>query len=217
MDLSIIIPCHNLENYITPLLDSLSQQNLYIYKVELIFVCDNCDDDTRGVIARYLDKLSQFHSIHIINSHVQSSGLARNVGLDIAQGRYIWFVDGDDWIINADAMAFCIKIMDDNNLAVLRFKYKYSDSFPYDHYVKIGADGGMLWQYCFRRADIEDLRFSAIRPNEDVQFITNFQLKNSDKLALTIDEYFYYYNFGREGSIVTSIIAAGGKINGLDE
>lgn len=53
MDLSIIVPCHNLENYITPLLVSLQSQVYDKEKVEIIFVCDSCSDNTKKIIQEF--------------------------------------------------------------------------------------------------------------------------------------------------------------------
>lgn len=50
MDLSIIVPCHNLEGYISKLVDSLIRQRYDNYDVEIIFVLDNCTDNTGKVI-----------------------------------------------------------------------------------------------------------------------------------------------------------------------
>ena len=108
MDLSIIIPCHNLENFIDPLLSSLKQQEFTPFEVELIFVLDDCTDNTAK-------KLMQFQAdqyrIHLINTIVHSCGLARNIGLEHSHGKYIWFVDGDDWILSSTAIKQILTIM----------------------------------------------------------------------------------------------------------
>lgn len=53
MDLSVIIPCHNLEKYILPLLVSLNLQDLNNYDVEFIFVLDACEDNTESMIRNF--------------------------------------------------------------------------------------------------------------------------------------------------------------------
>ena len=47
MDLSIIIPCHNLEGYIEKCIDSILAQDITGYECEIIFVCDNCTDKNK--------------------------------------------------------------------------------------------------------------------------------------------------------------------------
>ena len=54
MDLSVIIPCHNLEKYIQPLLSSFENQ-VCSYEVELIFMCDNCTDATYSLLHKWRD------------------------------------------------------------------------------------------------------------------------------------------------------------------
>ena len=53
MDLSVIIPIHNLEDCITPLLDSINAQKFYPYQVQLIFVFDDCTDKTEEIVNNY--------------------------------------------------------------------------------------------------------------------------------------------------------------------
>ena len=50
IDLSIIVPVYNLEEWITPMLDSLKAQDMGDYSIEIIFILNNCTDDTEGVI-----------------------------------------------------------------------------------------------------------------------------------------------------------------------
>ena len=80
--LSIIIPCHNTGKYITRLLDSLSSQEWnFRSKRELIFVLDNCSDNTEELIKQY-NLSSKGYEVQIIPANVNSAGLSRNIGLD---------------------------------------------------------------------------------------------------------------------------------------
>lgn len=95
MDLSIIIPCHNLEGYIKPLLLSFNALNLANIETEFIFVLDACTDNTAEEIRKYMIDFNY----KIIYCDYHKCGLARNIGFEASSGQYIWFVDGDDWII----------------------------------------------------------------------------------------------------------------------
>jgi glycosyltransferase involved in cell wall biosynthesis len=53
MDLSIIVPCHNLEKFISPLISALEAQRFDQYTVELIFVLDDCNDDTARILMNH--------------------------------------------------------------------------------------------------------------------------------------------------------------------
>ena len=88
MDLSVIVPCHNLENYIIPLLNSLNEQELDQYTIELIFVCDSCTDNTKKIIESYPFDNPNIVKISIYEVNFHSCGLTRNVGLENAKGEY---------------------------------------------------------------------------------------------------------------------------------
>lgn len=187
MDLSIIIPCHNLQKHITPLLNTLNLQN-FQYEVEILFVLDDCTDYTQTIIDNKINK--QKYSVKIIDCCVHSCGLARNIGLDAARGDYIWFIDGDDWILSHRAIQDLLTNIKAKNLDILKFKYK-SNSFP-EGFVM------MVWQYIFKSSFIGTVRFPNIQPNEDVAF-TRELFSKVDEID-TLNNYFYYYNYDREGS-----------------
>ena len=94
--LSFILPCYNVERYIARCLDSLLNQDLPLDEYEIICVNDCSPDHLRGVIQDYQTKYPNITLIeHEIN---KTAGGARNTGLEIARGEYVWFVDPDDEI-----------------------------------------------------------------------------------------------------------------------
>lgn len=191
MDMSIIVPCHNLELYITPLLISLRLQNIGNYEVEVIFVCDNCNDNTKTIIEQFkFDYLIK----HIIECNVQSCGLARNEGMKIAKGKYIWFIDGDDWIIDNCAISKIINFMDETNAKVIRFYYEYPETFKHQGYFS------MVWQYTYNRELIKNIKFTHIQPAEDDIFQRTIIKKIGIKNILVLKEKLYYYNYMRPNS-----------------
>ena len=201
MDLSIIIPCHNLEKYITPLLSTLSNQK-FDCSAELIFVCDNCTDNTEQVILDWRNKLSQYE-FYVIKDICGSCGQARNVGLQGAQGKYIWFVDGDDWILGEFAIDLLFKTMEGNNLSLLRFGYLSIYDSEWDWM--------MVWQYWYRRDLIGDTRFPEIQPCEDNDF-TEEILKKVGGQVPHINTKFYFYNYMRVGSNMYQYMTRNGVI-----
>lgn len=98
MKISIIVPIYNIEPFIIRCAQSLMEQTLA--DVEYIFVDDATPDDSikvlQGVINQYPDRKNQCRIIH----HKQNLGLpaARNTGLAVAQGEYIFHCDSDDFV-----------------------------------------------------------------------------------------------------------------------
>lgn len=198
-DISIIVPCHNLELYIRPLICSLNALNLTNINTEIIFVLDACEDDTMGVINRYANGFPY----KIIECDHHSCGFARNEGLNIAQGEFIWFIDGDDWIIYPDVLQKTLPVMREKQLDIIQLKF-VSNLFNIEYF-------SMVWQYIYRKDAIGDLRFEHIQPNEDVKFnrafFQKYGLTQIEKFE--VPTYFYYYK--RPGSNI-SIYNKTGKI-----
>ena len=92
---SIIIPCYNLQNYIGDTLYSVICQTDSDW--EIIAVDDGSSDDTYEVLTKFAQKDKRIHIYHQENKGVSS---ARNNGLRLAKGDWIYFLDGDDIIVN---------------------------------------------------------------------------------------------------------------------
>lgn len=82
---------------------------------------DNCTD---GTAKKLMQIRADQYTIKLINTDVRSCGLARNIGLEHASGEYIWFVDGDDWIINSNAIKIILDIMKTQDEKIIRFDYE---------------------------------------------------------------------------------------------
>lgn len=191
VDLSFIIPCHNLEGYIDKLILSFYMLNLEAYNVEFIFIFDSCTDNTKEIVVNGMEGAD----VKIIECEDHSCGLARNRGLDIAQGRYIWFVDGDDWIIYPNVLKDCIYSLDEYELDMVRL-YFVSNYYQDEH-------SSMVWQYIFSREVIGDLRFRAEQPGEDGDFMDKLMEKRGSRSVLDYKIPSYYYNYNRPGSNMT--------------
>lgn len=191
MDMSIIIPCHNLEKFITPLLVSLKLQILQFYKVELIFVCDACGDKTKSIIEKF-NFNDIYENIKIIECNHKSCGLARNEGMEQAEGKYIWFIDGDDWLTDVHSIVKVIDTLGLTGSPMIRFDYEAPG---------FSAKGilSMVWQYGYERDFIKDTPFDEEQPSEDLRF-NNKLFKKINKKIPYLDEVLYHYNYMRENS-----------------
>lgn len=94
MFLSIIVPVYNAEAYLAECLDSLLAQDISDY--EIICINDGSQDSSPVLLHEYAKKHSIIRVLDKKNGGVTT---ARNAGLNIAQGDYIWFVDADDFLL----------------------------------------------------------------------------------------------------------------------
>lgn len=93
MKLSIIIPAFNVEKYLPKCLDSILQQGCTDF--EVVVVNDGSTDGTRVLLDQYAAK---YGNLKVITQANAGMSIARNRGLDEAQGEYVMFVDSDDWL-----------------------------------------------------------------------------------------------------------------------
>lgn len=94
--LSYILPIFNVEKYLSNCLDSIYVQQIPEDEFEIVCVNDCSPDNSRAIILQYQEK----HSNIVLIDHVcnKKAGGARNTGLSVAKGEYIWFVDPDDTV-----------------------------------------------------------------------------------------------------------------------
>ena len=92
---SIVIPVYNVEKYLKNCLDSCLNQDIPHSDYEIIVVNDGSPDNSQAIIEEYAAKYDNIISIVKENGGLSS---ARNAGLKVAKGEYVWFVDSDDWV-----------------------------------------------------------------------------------------------------------------------
>lgn len=117
MKFSIIIPLYNTEKYIGRCIQSCIEQNFDKELYEIIIVNDGSTDNSLEIAKLFKKK---FDNIIIITQENQKQGAARNNGLKIAQGKYIWFVDSDDWI-EPNAIKEIAELLENNDFEIIRF------------------------------------------------------------------------------------------------
>jgi len=93
MKVSVIVPVYNVEKYLEKCLESLANQTLK--DIEIIVVKDGSPDNSQEIIDKYAKKYSTIKSFIKENGGVSD---ARNFGIKKAQGKYLAFVDGDDYV-----------------------------------------------------------------------------------------------------------------------
>jgi len=95
MLISIIIPCYNSARFIASTLDMLISQGLS--DCEIIVVNDGSKDNTSEIVHNYT---SLYPEIQLINKQNEGVSIARNTGMDAAKGKYIYFLDSDDTLVD---------------------------------------------------------------------------------------------------------------------
>ena len=96
-EISVVIPCYNVEQYIDQCVESLVNQTFGIERMELIFVNDASTDSTLDKLAVWEQKYPD--SIIVITLLENSKrGTARNIGMEYASGYYLGFIDSDDYV-----------------------------------------------------------------------------------------------------------------------
>lgn len=194
VDISFIIPCHNVEKYIKPLLFSFQALNLEGINAEFIFVLDNCTDNTESLIRHYMYPLTY----EIITADVRAPGLARNLGLNQANGEFIWFVDSDDWIINPEVLQQALPVFRNRpNDSILQLNF-VSNFFKMQHY-------SMVWQYIFRYDLLKNIRFNEKQNFEDNDFSAEAINMNGKENIPYLNVPSYFYNYCRPDSQTTKL------------
>ncbi|MDH6624939.1 glycosyltransferase involved in cell wall biosynthesis [Streptomyces sp. LBL] len=95
--LSVIVPFYNVQQYAPDTLRSLRLNARQDF--EFVLVDDKSKDETPAILERAVEELSEVAQVRLVR-HKENGGLAtaRNTGLDTAQGEYLTFLDGDDWL-----------------------------------------------------------------------------------------------------------------------
>lgn len=113
--LSIIIPVYNLENYIENCINSIiSQTNKN--SIEIVLIDDGSKDKSAEICKKYCEKYEFIKYFYQENAGVS---VARNNGLLKATGKYIWFVDGDDWILEDSINKIINVLKKENNIDII--------------------------------------------------------------------------------------------------
>lgn len=215
MRLSIIIPVYNVEKYIYKCLDSVLDQNLVTKDYEIIIVNDGSTDSSLQIIQNYA---KQHDFIKIIDKENGGAGSARNRGIDAAKGKYIYFLDPDDYLIS-NSLNELIDTCERNNLDVLTFlsksfsdlsskdkslfeKNDFSNSFgdnilspivTGEEYVANVNYRSEVWWYLINRKFLKSLgiRFVEGRYLEDAAFSIELILKAKRIAHLQLDAHRY--------------------------
>ena len=166
---SIIIPNYNKEPYIKECLDSVFKQTFKDY--EVIFIDDASTDASLDIVKNYPVKILK-------TPHLQAGG-ARNLGLEVAIGEYIVFLDSDDYLCE-NALENLNNLIIDEDIIIL-------------NYIK-NENGNLTLKkepYKTLKNLIENLKFPIKQRFEDMVFTLEAMCK-SEKIAILEEPFFVY-------------------------
>ena len=214
--LSIIVPVYKVEQYIHKCVDSILNQ---IFKdFELILVDDGSPDNCGTICDEYAQKDERVKVIHKENGGLSD---ARNFGLKEAQGKYVSFIDSDDWV-DLDLYSDVIGYQEDNDLDIVCFdvyevkgeKVKYNNRFDTNrifngedalHKILTDEIDNSACDKVYKKELWEDVEFPVGRCFEDVATTYKVFYK-AEKVGYYKRAYYYYVK--REGSIVAGSFSA---------
>ena len=211
---SIIIPVYNLEEYIENCIRSLMNQTYE--NIEILCIDDGSQDGSAAVIAKLKEDDNRIRYIYQENAGVSA---ARNKGLESAEGEYVMFVDGDDYMhyqaveifvnsieefgfdivcapeIKTDSLNDIMEKITDYSCA----EADHEDLFSYKYGSVLGKS---VWSKIFKKEVAQSVCFVEKFSNgEDANYIIKI-LSQGSKIGVIDNRLYYYYH--RENSYVTS-------------
>lgn len=216
---SVIVPVYNVEKYIKRTIESIIHQTYE--KLDIIIVNDGSLDGTGEICEKYANQDSR---IRLFNQDNQGLSEARNKGINNAEGEYIVFIDGDDFI-HPQMIELLLKSLLDNSadISVCSYEKTYENNTfdlplckeekitKYKCYSFEEAIGCLFnsntyvtftvaWNKLYRREIFDDIRYPKGRIHED-EFVIYRIFSNANKVVY-IDNKLYFY-LQRDGSIMS--------------
>ena len=204
MFFSIIIPCYNSEEYIERCISSIYENVTCEFSFEVIVINDGSKDKTLEVLNTILDK---FNDLIVVNNENFGPSFSRNIGIEMAQGEYLLFLDSDDFYLKGTLLGLYKYILNYQMPDVLEFNFSYlKKSIFKDKIKKIkcttaiehalkGYNINSVSNKSYKRNFINEnsIFFNEnIRLAEDLEFNTNVFLQANNVLA--IPDYFLVVN-----------------------
>ena len=172
--LSFVIPLYNSAQWLRKCLDSILNQDIPLEQMEIICVNDGSPDNSADIAHEY--KMLYPNSIVVLDQENQGPSGARNTGMRQATGKYLCFVDPDDYV-EPNVYGKLVRQMENDNLDMLRFNYQSVDEnyqpvdkpefeiqFDYSPKLMSGTEflatrldiACNIWRYMYRREIITE-------------------------------------------------------------
>ena len=218
--ISVIVPIYNVAKYLPTCLNSIINQTYQ--NLEIILIDDGSTDNSGKIADQYAQKDPRIKVIHQPN---QGQSTARNIGIQLAKGDYIGFIDGDDEVKPTFIESLFSAYDQNTSLSVCGIHYKRLKSKSaedvyinpirsqhknetYQAYILylLAIDGRMYSSVnkLYRADLVKTLKFD-IKLNfaEDTKFVLDYLKKSTGKPSFVLKP-LYVYNFGTETSTINS-------------
>lgn len=216
-EISVIVPIYNVEKYLKKCLQSLQNQNFESY--EVILVDDGSTDNSRKIAEKYVEVHRD--TFTVVAQENKGLSEARNTGMQYAKGRYICFVDSDDYVEESylqemylcaektgSELVFCAfrSVDEKGNLIkdVFEQGFRAGNTYKIDDRKDLLLTQNAAWNKLYKKEIIDknDLKFTPGAWYEDLRFVKKYMLFAS-KFAYC-DLVLYNYLI-RQGSIMNSM------------
>ena len=208
--ISYIIPMYNAEEFIAKCISSIKEQDMPRDEYEIIVINDGSTDDS---LKKAEECLADIMNSQLLTQENQGQASARNKGIAIAKGKYIMFVDADDWLL-PDTIGKLLECAEEcqteitmSSCRVVNHEGKYSidNDYPYFDIITDGESAlmnglvlGSVWCRLFLKAFIvaNNLTFQTGIKHEDVLFSINCAIKANRIISKDFCTYVYCWNEG---------------------
>lgn len=208
---SVIIPVYNAEKYLTQCLDSVVNQTFKDF--EVVCVNDGSKDNSSHILYHYAFK---YPNVRVFNQKNQGSAVARNTGMEMAKGEYIYFMDADDYIHpqlleithymaqkhKAPLVAFNImredkgEILPTDNFEKYKLKNikAVSTIYPLKYHSYINSETPVCNSVCLKLLHRDLLKGVKFKPGNFYEdFIFSFMLMAKNPRTAIIPQKLYFY------------------------
>ena len=202
MILSIIIPIYNVAEYLPLCLNSVFRQGLKEESFEIILINDGSTDNSLDICKEYVRR---HNNICLIDKKNEGVAVARNKGIEIAKGKYIAFLDADDYLLDNGYKIVLDAFSKRSNFDVLHFYSSYDnwEKKPIDNSIDFEGTGheyivkqglpSFCWLCLYRKEflDKHNIRFKKLIVGEDQLFSSQVYIANP-RLASTKANFYRY-------------------------
>lgn len=197
MFLSFIVPVHNTEKYLAECLDSLLCQDIPAKDYEIICIDDGSTDSSPDILDRYARENPNIYVCHQQNRGVCS---ARNAGLRVAKGNYVWYMDDDDFI-SENCLATLQRTLEKSKcdrLVIEHFVYYFEDEAPdapMDLRKNTSWKDSVVWRNIFRRAFLLEnnlyFHYPELSYGEDAMYM--YEVKRAQPMTVELELPVHYH------------------------